>query len=134
LETWIIFHEMLVQDSFPTDNISFLLILDVICFLSCESTTRMTYTSEVKEFWRTGYRLFHGKFLRFINYVRPQKLRSDCPGVGTEGLPEPLESKDKLCSSKCQLSRKRVNLETRNWTWGLDRLCWCHFSEIKLSC
>lgn len=49
------------------DNIAFLLFLDVIRLFSLDVyTTSIRYSKEVKLFWRTGLRLFGGRFLRFM--------------------------------------------------------------------
>ena len=48
-------------------NIAFLLFLDIVRWYSLDdATTSMRYMEEVKEFWRTGLRLFHGRLLRFM--------------------------------------------------------------------
>ena len=67
MQEFLSFNRLLSEDKFPLDNIAFLLFLDVVRWLSLEETaTRMRYSDEVKCFWRTGLRLFHGRFLRFM--------------------------------------------------------------------
>lgn len=66
-EVWKKFHEMVAAGSFPMKNIAYLLFLDVVRWYSSESTTTMRYDDVVSRFWRTGYKLFHGRFLRFIS-------------------------------------------------------------------
>ena len=59
---------MLALDSFPMDNIAFLLFLDVFKWHNSESTTLMRYECPaVNKFWRIGYKMFHGKWLRFMS-------------------------------------------------------------------
>ena len=49
------------------NNIALLLFLDVVRWYSLDdATTTMRYSEEVKEFWRTRLRLFHGCFLRYM--------------------------------------------------------------------
>jgi hypothetical protein len=67
LETWIKFNKLLSTDSFPLDNIAFLLVLDVIKWFDSGNTTSMRYEDPVvNKFWRIGYKMFHGKWLRFM--------------------------------------------------------------------
>jgi hypothetical protein len=68
LETWIQFNKLLSTDSFPLDNIAFLLVLDVIKWFDSGNTTSMRYEDPVvNKFWRIGYKMFHGKWLRFMS-------------------------------------------------------------------
>ena len=66
LQTWITLHEMIADGTFPMDNIAFRLFMDVVRFLSLPTSAGMRYSNDVKQFWRTGYLLFKGKFLRFM--------------------------------------------------------------------
>jgi len=66
LATWITLHEMLADGTFPMDNIAFRLFMDVVRFLSLPTSAAMRYSNDVKLFWRAGYLLFKGKFLRFM--------------------------------------------------------------------
>ena len=46
----------------------FLLFLDVVKWHNSESTTLMRYECPaVNKFWRIGYTMFHGKWLRFMS-------------------------------------------------------------------
>ena len=58
---------LIAQKTFPMDNIAFLLLLDVARFYSLPTTRQMTYPDCTKQFWRVGYKLFHGSFLRFMS-------------------------------------------------------------------
>ena len=59
---------MLALASFPMDNIAFLLFLDVVKWHNSESTTLMRYECPtVNKFWPIGYKMFHGKWLRFMS-------------------------------------------------------------------
>jgi hypothetical protein len=65
LENWISFNQMLARREFPLNSIAFLLF--IVCkFLSKENSSAMRYSNKVKQFWRIGYKLFHGKWLRFM--------------------------------------------------------------------
>ena len=67
MNEYIQFNRLLSDGKFPMTNIAFLLFLDIVRWYSLDdSTTTMRYCEEVKEFWRTGLRLFHGRFLRFM--------------------------------------------------------------------
>ncbi len=62
-ENFSLFLNLVSANSFPLDNLSFLLFLDTVAFYSCNTTTQMVYLPQTKRFWKTGYRLFHAKFL-----------------------------------------------------------------------
>ena len=57
---------MIADGTFPLDNIAFQIFLDVAEWFGLENTVAMWYSPNVVKFWRIGYRLFHGKFLRFM--------------------------------------------------------------------
>ena len=52
---------------FPLRNIAYILFLDVVNWYSLDTTTHMRYQPTSMNFWKVGYRLFHGKFLRFMS-------------------------------------------------------------------
>jgi hypothetical protein len=59
---------MLALASFPMDNIAFLLFLDVVKWHNSETTILIRYECPaVNKFWRIGYKIFHGKWLRFMS-------------------------------------------------------------------
>jgi hypothetical protein len=67
IETWIKFNKLLSTDSFPLENIAYLLFLDVVKWFDSGNTTSMRYEDPVvNKFWRIGYKMFHGKWLRFM--------------------------------------------------------------------
>ena len=43
--------------------------MDVCKFLSLENTSSMRYSDKVKEFWRIGFKLFHGKWFKKDSWV-----------------------------------------------------------------
>ena len=63
---WVQFLRMVSKGEFPMDNIAYQLFLDVIKFHANKNIHSMRYTTEVKEFWALGYKLFRGKFIRFM--------------------------------------------------------------------
>jgi hypothetical protein len=67
IELWKTFYTMLSNGTFPVDNIAFLLFLDVVKWYGMSNTLAMRYDETVCKFWRVGYKLFHGKFLRFMS-------------------------------------------------------------------
>ena len=66
LGEFMAYMRLMAEHKFPNKNIAYLLFLDVCKFLSNENSVSMRYSKEVKEFWRTGYQLFHGKFFTFL--------------------------------------------------------------------
>jgi hypothetical protein len=60
---------LLASGTFPLHNICYLLLLDIVEWFSCDSTTHMRYGHETVKFWQIGYWLFHGKFLRFMSGI-----------------------------------------------------------------
>ena len=65
LETWLNLYRIVNDGSFSFENIYFILFTDMCRFLSCKNTSGIRYSDKVKHFWRIGYRLFHGKWLKF---------------------------------------------------------------------
>jgi hypothetical protein len=54
-------------------------------------TTHMRYGHETVKFWQIGYRLFHGKFLRFMSGIR--NFGQVLDGTSERGFFDPLKSK-----------------------------------------
>ena len=69
-ESFLKFMGLLAFGTFPLHNICYLLFLDIVEWFSCDSTTHMRYGHETVKFWQIGYRLFHGKFFRFMSGIR----------------------------------------------------------------
>ena len=65
-EQFMAFFELVLARKFPLNNISLLLFLETVRFYNCESTTEMRYSDDTKRFCKSGYRLFHAKFLYFM--------------------------------------------------------------------
>lgn len=92
---------MVPTKNFPLDNIAFLLFLDIVDRYDILTTSEMRYIRpETKQFWEVGYRLFKGKFLRFM--AGPKNT-----GNVTEGL-------EKLGS--CQASKSKMNFAVPSLT------------------
>ena len=71
---YIYFHKLVSDGKFPLDNLAFLLFSDVVRWFGTETAIySMRYSEEIKFFWKTGLRLFHGRFLRFMSGPK-------CPG------------------------------------------------------
>ena len=72
-------HRMLANGSFPLDNITFLMFIELIKWKMGQSAVK--HHDAVKRFFKIGYRLFHGPWLRFmrglggdhINFVVPDE-------------------------------------------------------------
>ena len=75
------------EDKHPLNNIAFLLFLETARFFSTSHSSNMWYWDETKRFWKTGYRMFHAKFLYFMG--GPKYLGQGPPGISSESmLPE----------------------------------------------
>ena len=80
------FCELIAKNEFPMQNIGFLLFLDIVDWYSNQSTSEMRYVrQDTREFWEVGYRLFKGKFIRFMsgprssgNIVKEKEERGQC--------------------------------------------------------
>ncbi|MEW8548751.1 MAG: hypothetical protein AB2693_35060, partial [Candidatus Thiodiazotropha sp.] len=70
LHSYLKFNRLLANKELPMNNICFLLFTDLVEWFSCNNTSMMRYQAETVQFWRIGYRLFHGKFLRFMSGLR----------------------------------------------------------------
>ena len=60
------FLQLVANNCFPLDNISFLLFLDVVNFYSKENVCAMRYRQDTYLFWIYGYLLLKGRFLRLM--------------------------------------------------------------------
>ena len=89
---FIQFNHLLSEGKFPMTNIAFLFFLDIVRWYSLDNaTTSMRYSEKVKEFWRTGLRLFHGRFLRFMG--GPKNKGQILHNEASPGLQKPEEAK-----------------------------------------
>ena len=84
---------MVNDGSFPFENRAFFLFMDVCRFLSCKNTSRIGYSDKVKHFWRIGYRLFHGKWLKFMR--GPKFTGTLTTGQSHKGIFSPADAKIK---------------------------------------
>ena len=66
-DDFLLFLKTVSEGKFPKDNIALRLLLDVGSWYSCTHTTKMKYSDESKLFWKIGYKLFHGSFIRFMS-------------------------------------------------------------------
>lgn len=70
LESYLKFNRLIHDEKLPMDNICFLLFNDLIEWYSITNTSQMRYQKETVKFWQLGYRLFHGKFIRFMSGLK----------------------------------------------------------------
>ena len=71
LQSYTKWCHLIAENKFLMDNICFLLFLDIVQWFSKSTTSEMRYIrSETRRFWEVGYRLFKGKFLRFMSGPR----------------------------------------------------------------
>ncbi|CAH1782294.1 unnamed protein product, partial [Owenia fusiformis] len=60
----------ILNNSFPLHNIAYRCFLDGVDWMGCDMNTQFRYKDPTTvRFWRIGYRLFKGKFLRYMNGV-----------------------------------------------------------------
>ena len=90
LDSYLKFSRLVASNTFPMQNICFLLFLDIVEWFSTDTTTRMRYRPETFKFWQIGYRIFHGKFLRFMSGLRSSGQVLD--SSSEKGLFDPAES------------------------------------------
>ena len=64
------FIDMVMEGKFPLDIISLRLFLETVRFIDLKDQASMRYSDQTKRFWKTGYRLFHGRFLLFMGGVK----------------------------------------------------------------
>ena len=60
------------DDKFPMDNISLQLLLEVARWYNKSSISQMCYSVATQLFWKVGYKMFHGKFLRYMSGEKSQ--------------------------------------------------------------
>ena len=90
-ESFLKYMELLASGTFPLHNICYLFFLDIVEWFSCDSTTHMRYGHETVKFWQIEYRLFHGKFPRFMSGIR--NFGQVWDGTSERGFFDPLKSK-----------------------------------------
>ena len=59
--------EQIVDGKFPLDNLSLLLLLETAKWYSLEDKKTMNYRDTTVQFWKIGYRICHGTFLRLMS-------------------------------------------------------------------
>ncbi|CAG2220507.1 unnamed protein product [Mytilus edulis] len=110
LNSFVQFNELLASGSFPFENIAYRLFCDVVQWYTLSNTSSMRYSELVKRFWRTGYKLFKGKFLRFMSGLKNTGNINE--GMSERGKYEPMNSEnhpfDKPERSKLTGTRRRV--------------------------
>ena len=67
LQDFVSLMRLIADNKFPLDNTAFTLLMDVARWYTLSSTRLMTYPDSSKLFWRVGYKLFHGGFIRFMS-------------------------------------------------------------------
>jgi len=71
LSTYMKWCKLLKEGKFPLDNICYMLFLDLVEWFDKPFTSQMRYLREdTRQFWEVGYRLFKGKFIRFVTGSR----------------------------------------------------------------
>ena len=67
LQDFMCLLRLIATGQFPLENIAFMLLLEVAKWYALPTTSQMTYSEDTKLFWRVGYKLFHGGFIRFMS-------------------------------------------------------------------
>jgi hypothetical protein len=87
------FFRLVANGQFPSQNIGFLLFMDIVKWYATDETSEMRYSSEVKRFWRVGMKLFKGKFLSFMSGLKNK-------GQASNSIYDP---------GKCRSSDSKIN-------------------------
>ena len=66
IDAWMNFFDLIDKGVFPPNTIAYQLWLDVVQYMSCDNIHTMRYKSDIVSFWSCGYKLFKGKFVRFM--------------------------------------------------------------------
>lgn len=61
------FFRQINSGTYPLRNIAFLLWTEVVSWYNQDTSSTMRYSDETKKFWKLGYQLFGGKFIRFMS-------------------------------------------------------------------
>ena len=54
------------ENRFPFSNIAFQLWIEIVHWYRHDSCTTMRYMDKTKMFWKLGWRIFGGNFIRFM--------------------------------------------------------------------
>ena len=82
-DMYLKFNHLLAENKLPLTYIAYLLFKDIVEWYSLDQSTSMRYSPEVKKFWRVGFKLCKGRFLRFMCGMKNQ---------GQDGCLQPSES------------------------------------------
>ena len=69
-DEWLLLTKMLIKGIFPTNNLAYRLFLDVLNFYNTRNIHATRYDEKTKRFWMLGFRLFRGKFIRFMGGLK----------------------------------------------------------------
>ena len=110
LESYKKYCKLLSEGKFPYENICYLLFLDLIEWYSQDSSTFMRYKfSDTLQFWRIGYKLFKGKFLRFMS--GPKSCGHIVGDTESRGKFSPEESQVNFIVPSFQIIADKANTE-----------------------
>ena len=92
LSTYMKWCKLLKEGTFPLDNICYMLFLDLAEWFDKPFTSQMRYLREdTRQFWEVGYRLFKGKFIRFM--AGPRNFGQIVDGSTERGFCTPQKAK-----------------------------------------
>ena len=91
LDVLLKFFTLVANENFDFENICYLQFVNLINFLSSGNIHAMRYQTNVKHFWRLGYKMFGGRFLRFMGGFKNTCQVADGSTVHAEL--NPLDSK-----------------------------------------
>ena len=112
------FLHLVSTGEFPLQNIAYILFLDVVNWYSKKTTTLMRYQTAALNFWKVGYRLFHGKFLRFISGQKSMGHSIDHPE--DLGYIDPSSSSINFAvPSRCNLYRGDEQTQSNSFLPGI---------------
>ena len=74
--TLLSFFRQSSSDTFPLDNIAFLLWIDVVNWFDTSNTTQMRYSEDTKLFLKVGWRIFGRRFVNFMSQLFSTRCES----------------------------------------------------------
>ena len=118
LNSYMKFNKLIHEEKVSINNFCFLLFNDLVEWFSCTNTSHMTYQKKTIQFCRLGYRLFHGKFIRFMSGLR--NFGQVLDDKGDRGYLGPEDSKVNFAVPALN-NLKRKDNKTNRYSWGYAR-------------
>lgn len=101
------FLKLVVEDRYPLDTLALRLFLETARFYSLTSSTLMWWWPETMRFWRTCYRLFHGKVIALM--AGPRNMGQICEGEVARGHIDPQKAQVNFATPSLQTLSKEAS-------------------------